>query len=139
MPTDSVRAVRGGRVDLVRPFAEIWGMKKKRLRFGKGFRVAFGNPRSQAAEMVIAPGGGEGGPGNRHRGADQWLFVVAGKGAVRFGRRRPLHLRAGDLVLIEHGDEHEVRNTGRTVLKTLNVYVPPAYTKSGNELPRGKP
>ncbi len=114
-------------------------MKRKRLRFGIGFRVALGNARSQAAEMVIPPGGAEGGPGNRHRGADQWLFVVAGKGAVRLGRKRPVQLRAGDLVLIEHGDEHEVRNTGRTALRTLNVYVPPAYTKGGNELPRGKP
>ena len=114
-------------------------MKRKRLRFGSGFRVVLGNARSQVAEMVIPPGGAEGGPGNRHRGADQWLFVVAGRGAVRFRRKRPVPLRAGDLVLIEHGDEHEVRNTGRTALKTLNVYVPPAYTKGGNELPRGKP
>ena len=49
-------------------------MKRKTLRFGKGFRVAIGNRRCQAAEMVIGPGGAEGGPGNRHRGADQWLF-----------------------------------------------------------------
>ena len=31
-------------------------MKRKALRFGKGFRVALGNRRSQAAEMVIEPG-----------------------------------------------------------------------------------
>jgi hypothetical protein len=29
-------------------------MKKKSLRFGKGFRVAFGNRHAQAAEMVTA-------------------------------------------------------------------------------------
>ena len=29
-------------------------------------------------------------------------------------------------MLIEHGDEHEIRNTGRTLLRTLNIYVPPA-------------
>ena len=34
-------------------------MKKKHLRFGKGFRVACGNARSQAAEMVIAAGDAE--------------------------------------------------------------------------------
>ncbi len=28
-------------------------MKRKRLRFGRGFRVALGNRRSQAAEMVL--------------------------------------------------------------------------------------
>ena len=48
-------------------------MKRKRLRFGAGFRVALGNRRSQAAEMVLRPGKGEGDPHNRHRGADQWL------------------------------------------------------------------
>jgi mannose-6-phosphate isomerase-like protein (cupin superfamily) len=114
-------------------------MKRKQLRFGAGFRVALGNRRSQVAEMVIPPGDAEGGPGNRHRGADQWLFVVAGRGFLRIGGRRSISIRPGSLVLIEHGDEHEVRNTGRGLLKTLNVYVPPAYTKGGNELPAAKP
>src|SRR5687767_14718816 len=87
-------------------------MKRKQLRFGKGFRVAITNRRAQAAEMVIAPGGSEGGPKNRHRGADQWLFVVAGVGRARVnGRRYPL--RAGSLLLIEHADEHEIAATGR--------------------------
>jgi mannose-6-phosphate isomerase-like protein (cupin superfamily) len=112
-------------------------MKRKILRFGKGFRVALGNRRCQAAEMVIPPGEAEGGPGNRHRGADQWLFVVAGRGTARIkGRAHPL--KEGTLLLIEHGDEHEIRNTGRGLLKTLNLYSPPAYTPSGNELPRGR-
>jgi hypothetical protein len=30
-------------------------MKRKTLRFGKGFRVALANRRTQAAEMVIEP------------------------------------------------------------------------------------
>jgi mannose-6-phosphate isomerase-like protein (cupin superfamily) len=112
-------------------------MKRKTLRFGKGFRVSIGNRRAQAAEMVIAPGDCEGGPDNRHRGADQWLFVLAGRGAATVnGRRVPL--REGTLLLIEKGDTHEIRNTGRSLLKTLSVYVPPAYTKSGDELPRGR-
>ena len=48
-------------------------------------------------------------------------------------------LRAGTLLLIERGTTHEIRNTGRTPLKTLNLYVPPAYTAAGEERPRGKP
>ena len=52
--------------------------------------------------------------------------------------RRRTNLRAGSLVLIERGDRHEIRNTGPTPLRTLNIYVPPAYTKDGDELPRGK-
>ena len=112
-------------------------MKRKQLRFGKGFRVAFGNARAQGAEMVIPPGDAEGDPKNRHRGADQWLYVVAGRGSALVNGKRHA-LRPGTLMVIEHGDRHEVRNTGRTPLRTLNVYVPPAYTKSGEELPRGK-
>jgi mannose-6-phosphate isomerase-like protein (cupin superfamily) len=113
-------------------------MKREHLRFGKGFHVTIGNPRSQAAQMVLEPGAKEGGPDNRHRGADQWLFVVSGSGiAVVNGRRQAL--RAGSLVLIEHGDTHEIRNTGRANLKTLNIYVPPAYTANGAERPAGKP
>jgi hypothetical protein len=50
-------------------------MKRKNLRFGRGFRVVLGNRRSQAAEMVLKPGKSEGDRHNRHRGADQWLFV----------------------------------------------------------------
>lgn len=112
-------------------------MKRQHLRFGKGFRVSVGNERSQAAQMVLPPGGHEGGPDNRHRGADQWLFVVSGSGiAIVNGRHYPL--RAGSLVLIERGDTHEIRCTGRTDLKTVSVYVPPAYTKGGDELPAGK-
>lgn len=112
-------------------------MRSKQLRFGKGFRVSLGNARSQAAEMVIEPGDCEGGPDNRHRGADQWLFVVSGTGAAIINGRR-IRLRAGSLVLIEKGNRHEIRNTGRTRLATVNVYVPPAYRSDGEELPRGR-
>lgn len=112
-------------------------MKLRRLKFKKGFRVMRGNARSQAAEMVIPPGDSEGDPGNRHKGADQWLFVVNGRGEARLKTRR-LKLTPGSLLLIERGERHEIRNTGRTLLRTLNFYVPPAYTKRGDELPRGK-
>lgn len=113
-------------------------MKRKSLRFGRGFRVAIGNRRAQAAEMVLPPGKAEGGPKNRHRGADQWLFVVSGSGTATVNGKK-LPLRAGVVMLLEHGDRHEIRNTGRSVLKTLNIYAPPAYTKSGEELPAAKP
>jgi mannose-6-phosphate isomerase-like protein (cupin superfamily) len=112
-------------------------MKRKHLRFGEGFRVAIGNRRSQAAEMVLGPGDCEGGPDNRHRGADQWLYVLSGTGSATVNGKR-FRLRAGSLVLIEHGDTHEIRNAGRGPLRTLSVYVPPAYTSGGDELPRGR-
>ncbi len=112
-------------------------MKHKNLRLRSGFRVAIGNSRSQAAEMVINPGQGEGGPANSHRGADQWLFVISGTGSAVVNRKR-LVLRSGTLLLIEAKDKHEIKNTGRELLRTLNIYVPPAYTSGGSELPPGK-
>lgn len=113
-------------------------MKRAALRFGRGFRVAAGNRRSQAATLTLEPGDSEGGAANRHRGADQWLFVQAGRGVAIVNGRR-VTLKAGSLILIERGERHEIRNTGRTPLKTLSVYVPPAYTRTGEELPPAEP
>ena len=87
--------------------------------------------------MVLAPGASEGSADNRHRGADQWLYVIEGKGAATVNRRR-IPIMAGALLLIERGDRHEIRNTGRRLLKTLNFYVPPAYTQDGDELSAGR-
>jgi mannose-6-phosphate isomerase-like protein (cupin superfamily) len=112
-------------------------LKRKHLRFGKGFRIALGNRRSQAAEMVLEPGKAEGDRGNRHRGADQWLYVQSGRGEALVNDKR-YPLRAGSLMLIEAGDRHEVRAVGREPMRTLNFYVPPAYDADGEELPRGK-
>jgi hypothetical protein len=97
-------------------------MQHQRLQFGHGFRVVLGDAHSQAARMTPAPGETEGGPDNCHRGADQWLSVVNGT----------------DVAAVE-GERHEVRNTGEVPLRMLNVYIPPAYTGDGDELPAGKP
>lgn len=112
-------------------------MKRKTLRFGRGFNVVLGNGRSQAAQMVIEPGKSEGDSENRHAGADQWLFVLDGAGVATVNGRR-YTLSVNTLLLIEHGDRHQIRNNGRRPLKTLNFYVPPAYTGEGEELPAGK-
>ncbi|MBV8077973.1 MAG: cupin domain-containing protein [Planctomycetaceae bacterium] len=112
-------------------------MQHKHLQFGQGFRVVLGDERSQAAQMTLAPGDTEGGPDNRHRGADQWLYVVSGEGLALVGGER-VELREGTLVLIQRGETHEIRNTGREPLRTLNVYLPPAYTDEGDELPAGR-
>jgi mannose-6-phosphate isomerase-like protein (cupin superfamily) len=112
-------------------------MKQTNLQFDSEFNVVLGNETSQAAEMVLPPGKTEGGAENRHRGADQWLYVVSGTGIATVNGKR-YRLAGGSLMLIEHGDEHEIRNTGDDPLRTLNFYVPPAYTSSGEELPRGR-
>jgi mannose-6-phosphate isomerase-like protein (cupin superfamily) len=112
-------------------------MIRKQLRFGRGFSVVLGNRRAQAATMVLPPGESEGDSKNRHRGSDQWLYVESGAGrAMVNGRRHPL--RAGTLLVIAAGDRHQITNTGKAPLLTLNLYVPPAYTKNGDPLPRGR-
>lgn len=113
-------------------------MRHQKLRFGRGFRVLFDHRRVQAAQMVLEPGASEGGEGNRHRSADQWLYVVSGSGEAVVGGKRQ-RLGPGSLLLIERGEEHGIRNTGRTALKTVNFYTPPAYTPDGDERPAGRP
>jgi mannose-6-phosphate isomerase-like protein (cupin superfamily) len=112
-------------------------MKQVSVSYAKSFQVLAGDKHSQAASMVIEAGDSEGGPQNRHRNADQWLYVESGKGEARInGHAYPI--QAGSLVLIQRGDRHEIRNTGRGPLRTLNFYVPPAYTADGEELPAGR-
>lgn len=112
-------------------------MKHEQLQFRKGFGVSVGNKRSQGAVMVLGPGDSEGGPDNKHRGADQWLMVIEGSGACVINGHK-YALKSGTLVLIEAGDTHEIHNTGRSLLKTVNIYVPPAYDSGGEELPPGR-
>ncbi|MCC5098076.1 cupin domain-containing protein [Xanthomonas campestris] len=112
-------------------------MQYATLELSNAFKVLFSLRQVQAAEMVIAPGDCEGGPDNRHRGADQWLFVVDGAGeAIVDGHMQTL--QAGSLIAIERGQAHEIRNTGDTPLKTVNFYHPPAYDAQGEPLPAGE-
>jgi mannose-6-phosphate isomerase-like protein (cupin superfamily) len=112
-------------------------MKHVQVGFTEEFSVIAGNARSQAAVMVLAVGDSTGGPENRHRDSDQWLYVVGGEGSATIGDQ--LHvLRPGTLVLIERGETHEIRNEGDEPLRTLNFYVPPAYSAEGETLPGGR-
>jgi mannose-6-phosphate isomerase-like protein (cupin superfamily) len=113
-------------------------MKKTILPYKSNFKILTGNKRSQAAEMVIKPGDKEGWPGNRHKGSDQWLYVAEGKG-VAIVNKKKIKLKQGSLILIERGEEHEIKNTTRKPLKTLNFYIPPAYRKNGDLRPAGQP
>src|SRR5690348_10981017 len=74
-------------------------MKHVAVSYAKGFNVLIGDDHSQAATMVIEPGGKEGGADNRHHGADQWLYVESGSGEARInGHSYPIS--AGSLILI---------------------------------------
>jgi len=76
--------------------------------------------------MVIKPGDCEGGPDNKHEGADQWLFVLSGVGEATVSKKKR-KLSAGTLLLIEAGEPHEIKNTGKSPLRTVNFYAPPEY------------
>lgn len=113
-------------------------MKREQLVQRRGFHVGITTRRAQVAMMNLAPRGKEGGPDNRHRGADQWLYVIEGTGRARVNGRT-IRLRKGTLLLIERGDRHEVRNTGRGPLKTINFYTPAAYRRDGEPLSSARP
>jgi oxalate decarboxylase/phosphoglucose isomerase-like protein (cupin superfamily) len=118
-------------------------MRSRTLRFDSEFRTVFTVRDVQAAEMTLAAGDSTGGPDNTHRGADQWLFVVDGRGEALLGddeqRRERVPLEAGTLLVIEHGEAHEIRNSGDAPLKTLNIYCPPAFDAEGEPVGPGKP
>ncbi|CAM1000063.1 Cupin [Rhodanobacter sp. Root179] len=112
-------------------------MQLKRLTLQDGFGVADTVREVQGAQMVLAPGSSTGGPGNRHAGADQWLYVVSGSGAaIVEGEQHSL--RAGTLLVIERGEAHEIRATGDQPLSTVNFYSPAAYADNGDPLPAGE-
>jgi mannose-6-phosphate isomerase-like protein (cupin superfamily) len=106
-------------------------MKQVKLR-GKrpAFKVALESASAQAAMMIMAPGESTGEPDNEHPKCEQWLYVVSGRGTALAGGKRKA-IEAGSLVLIEKREVHQVTAAGTEPLVTLNLYVPPAYTKAG--------
>lgn len=70
--------------------------------------------------MTLAPGKAEGGPDNRQRETDQWLFVASGEGnAIIDGKR--IELRCGTLVMIEPDEANAIRNTRQEPSRTLTI------------------
>jgi mannose-6-phosphate isomerase-like protein (cupin superfamily) len=92
---------------------------------------------AQAAKMTLRPGAAsDSQPSNEHPHSEQWLFVVSGTGEAivhdRTGKARRTKLRPNSLLVIERGERHQIKNTGRRQLATINVYVPPAYDREGD-------
>lgn len=89
----------------------------------------------QSAIMVLPPGqSSSDGAENEHPKSEQWLYVIAGSARAVVGRRT-LKIKTGALLLIEKNEPHRITNAGRAPLVTLNFYVPPAYTRSGEVRP----
>ena len=93
----------------------------------ESFRILAETRALQAAVMTLPPGEDTGEPDNEHPDSEQWLLVLSGTGRAKVGRRAAA-LKAGSLLVIEKGETHQVKNTGRKQsLVTLNFYAPPAY------------
>jgi oxalate decarboxylase/phosphoglucose isomerase-like protein (cupin superfamily) len=93
----------------------------------------------QAAKMTLEPGAtSDDSVSNEHLASEQWLFVISGAGEAIVGKRRTalrtIKLREGSLLLIERRELHQIKNTGRRPLQTINFYAPPAYDTHGDAL-----
>jgi mannose-6-phosphate isomerase-like protein (cupin superfamily) len=107
-------------------------MKHVVIRHKTDFKEVLNGVNAQAAVMVLGPGESSSEePENEHRRSEQWLYVIAGNGEVRNGKRKQ-RLSTGSLLLIEREEPHQITNTGRTPLVTLNIYAPIAYTRGGH-------
>jgi len=96
------------------------------------FTVLHATRSAEAAMMTLKPGQSTSdAPENEHPRCEQWLFVVSGSGRAVVDKRR-VAIKPNSLLLIEKGEAHQITNTGRTPLVTLNFYAPAAYTKSGD-------
>jgi quercetin dioxygenase-like cupin family protein len=101
-------------------------MNKVHPELTSGFEIVAGTERSQAGVLVLQAGGSTGGPENRHPDSDQWVLVLAGRGDATVEGER-VSLTAGDLLLIEAGEAHEIAAAHDEPLRTVSVYAPPAY------------
>jgi mannose-6-phosphate isomerase-like protein (cupin superfamily) len=114
----------------------------KHIKTGKKrgkFNLLAHTGEGQAAMMTLRPGGAsDDEPSNEHGKSEQWLFVIAGKGEAKIGKRRDqlrrIELDEGSLLIIEKGELHQIVNTGRRALRTINFYAPPAYDSDGEPI-----
>jgi len=105
------------------------------LKHRAKFKVIAQGSSSQAAMMTLKPGESSSDkPQDEHPKAEQWVYVISGSGRTKFNGRS-VRLKEGSLLLIEKNEAHQICNTGRGLLVTLNFYAPPAYTENGNVRP----
>jgi mannose-6-phosphate isomerase-like protein (cupin superfamily) len=118
-------------------------MKQIKTGTSRGsFDVLVATQNAQAAMMTLRRGGAsDDQPSNEHPECEQWLFVLSGSGVAVIGdgrATRRVPLAENSLLVIKKGEPHQIKNSGRKPLRTLNVYVPPAYTSDGTPRHRRK-
>jgi mannose-6-phosphate isomerase-like protein (cupin superfamily) len=98
----------------------------------RGFSVLGRTRSAQAATMTLAAGASSSeSSANEHGWAEQWLYVVSGRGTARVNGRS-VKLAPGTLLVIGKREPHLI--TAKTRLVTVNIYVPPAYDSHGEPL-----
>jgi mannose-6-phosphate isomerase-like protein (cupin superfamily) len=103
---------------------------KKHLGY---FKLLIQSSSLQSALMVLKAGQSSSDEvENEHPKAEQWLYVISGRGQATVGHRS-FPIKEGSLLLIEKREKHRVVNTGSKQLVTLNFYAPPAY-RSANQV-----
>jgi mannose-6-phosphate isomerase-like protein (cupin superfamily) len=96
------------------------------------FKVITDGASSQAATMTLKPGDSTTDhPENEHSKAEQWVYVISGSGRAKTPSKS-ISLKEGSLLLIEKNEPHQITNTGKDPLVTLNFYAPAAYTPDGD-------
>jgi quercetin dioxygenase-like cupin family protein len=90
------------------------------------FKVLGNSDHMQVASMCLKKGEARGEYGTDHPGADQLIFVIAGLGEAKISGDNH-ELWPGDLILIEAGEEHQIRGKSEEPLQTINFYSPMAY------------
>src|SRR4051794_12933509 len=100
------------------------------------FEVLLSTRGAQAAIMTLQPGDtSDAEVSNEHPDSEQWLFVASGSGRARVGKRkgaiRQIAIEKNSLLMIKKRELHQIANTGRQALVTINFYVPPAYDADG--------
>jgi mannose-6-phosphate isomerase-like protein (cupin superfamily) len=111
----------------------------KHIKTGKKrgkFNLLASTREVQAAMMTLRSGdASDEEPSNEHSGSEQWLFVISGSGDAKIGKRRGqlrrIKLEPGSLLIIEKGELHQIVNSGKRSLRTINFYAPPAYDEEG--------
>jgi mannose-6-phosphate isomerase-like protein (cupin superfamily) len=101
------------------------------LKHRAKFKVIAQGSSSQAAMMTLKSGESSSDRvEDEHPKAEQWVYVISGSGRATFNGRT-VQLKEGALLLIEKNEAHQIMNTGKSLLVTLNFYAPPAYTENG--------
>jgi mannose-6-phosphate isomerase-like protein (cupin superfamily) len=93
----------------------------------------------QAAMMTLRSGdASDEDPDNEHPRSEQWLFVISGSCEAKIGKRRGqlrrIKFETGSLLLVEKGELHQIQNTGKRSMKTINFYAPPAFDEDGEPM-----